>query len=203
MNPRLSGGNPKCQIGSLRHLGCWRLPSCAQAMRPTKRGSNMRGLKNVIPGAVAACAMAFVTTANAQAPEYRSTTPGPNTELIGVGIFTLAVPYFASVAVATSNPGHDNLYIPVAGPWLHLAERSSCSSPMDGCDGREDLYKFLLVGDGILQGLGALEMLAGLLSSDPRAPAPRTAARPTGPSLHVAPSPVGRSGYGIGAVGTF
>jgi len=162
----------------------------------------------LIPAAIAACAMAFVSTANADGVETSkpSSPPpaeGPNTDLMGIGIVTLALPYFASVAVATSNTGHDNLYIPVAGPWLDLADRPSCGGGGSShCSDMEPLNKFLLVGDGILQGIGALEVLAGLVSSTPY-DKPAHASAPSGPSIHVAPTRVGRTGYGVGAVGTF
>ena len=161
----------------------------------------------VLPAAIAACSMAFVSTANAQAyetPSRASTSAqaGPNADLIGVGIFTIALPYFASVGVAMGSDIDHDLYIPVAGPWLDLAHRPDCGGyGLAQCNDMEPFYKVLLIEDGILQGIGALEVLAGMASS-PTHHSTETA-RSTKPTLRVAPAPVGRSGYGIGAVGTF
>jgi hypothetical protein len=178
---------------------------CAQ---DEERKQMTRRWSYVLPAAIAACSMAFVSTASAQAYETPSRAPapaqaGPNADLVGVGIFTIALPYFASVGVAMGSEVDHDLYIPVAGPWLDLAHRPECGSyQYSTCNSdMEPFYKVLLIEDGILQGIGALEMLAGLASTSP---AHRTeAARPSKPTLRVAPAPVGRSGYGIGAVGTF
>jgi hypothetical protein len=161
----------------------------------------------VLPAAIAACSMAFVSTASAQAyetPSRPSTSAqaGPNSDLIGVGIFTIALPYFASVGVAMGSDLDRDLYIPVAGPWLDLAHRPDCGGyRMAQCNDMEPFYKVLLIEDGILQGIGALEVLAGLASSSPHRPT--ETARASKPTLRVAPTVVGRTGYGIGAVGTF
>lgn len=136
----------------------------------------------------------------------------PNTALISSGLFTLAIPYVSSVVVATQSdhPGDNNLYIPVAGPWIDLANRGDCGNPgQSSCD-NETTYKVLLVADGVLQGIGALEILGGLLVPEHRAVAgsehPRTqtaSAKVFDPHVRVAPSAVGRGGYGLAAVGTF
>lgn len=152
--------------------------------------------------------MAFVTTASAQAyetPSRPSTSAqaGPNADLIGVGIFTIALPYFASVGVAMGSDIDKDLYIPVAGPWMDLAHRPDCGGyGLAQCNDMEPFYKVLLIEDGILQGIGALEVLAGMASSPTTHHSSETA-KASKPTIHVAPSPVGRSGYGIGAVGTF
>src|SRR4051812_24019450 len=60
--------------------------------------------------------------------DSESTETTPNAELIASGLFTLAVPYMASVVVATesSRAGDHYLYTPVAGPWLDLSNRDDC-----------------------------------------------------------------------------
>src|SRR5260221_6614268 len=127
----------------------------------------------VLPAAIAACSMAFVSTASAQAYESapRPSTAaqaGPNADLIGVGIFTIALPYFASVGVAMGSDIDHDLYIPVAGPWLDLAHRPDCGGyGLAQCNDMEPFYKVLLIENGILQGIGALEGLAGMASSPP------------------------------------
>src|SRR5258708_35038135 len=91
----------------------------------------------VLPAAIAACSMAFVSTASAQAyetPSRPSTSAqaGPNADLIGVGIFTIALPDFASVGVAMGSDIDHDLYIPVAGPWMDLAHRPDCGGHQMG-----------------------------------------------------------------------
>jgi hypothetical protein len=81
----------------------------------------------------------------------------------------------------------------VAGPWLDLAQRQDC--PANGSCGNESAYRILLVADGVLQGLGALEFFGGLLFpvSRPASHSPRVRVMPT----------VARTGYGLSAFGTF
>src|SRR5258708_33704054 len=98
-----------------------------------------------------------------------------------------------------SDIDHD-LYIPVGGPWLDLAHRPDCGGyQMAQCNDMEPFYKVLLIEDGILQGIGALEVLAGMASSSPHHPT--ETARSSKPTLRVVPTVVGRGGYGLGAVG--
>jgi hypothetical protein len=88
------------------------------------------------------------------------------------------------------------LYAPVAGPWLDLANRGECP-PSSSC-GNETAYKALLIADGVLQGVGVLQVISGLLF-------PVTHSVTTVESaVHVRIVPrVGREGYGLTAVGTF
>jgi len=126
------------------------------------------------------------------------TTTGPNGDLIASGVFTFGIPYAASVVAATeSTRSSDNyLYAPVAGPWLDLANRGECP-PSSSC-GNETAYKALLIADGVLQGVGVLQVISGLLF-------PVTHSVTTVESaVHVRIVPrVGREGYGLTAVGTF
>jgi hypothetical protein len=126
------------------------------------------------------------------------TTSGPNSDVIASGIFTLGIPYAASVVAATeSSRSSDNyLYAPVAGPWLDLASRGECP-PSSSC-GNETAYKALLIADGVLQGVGVLQVISGFLF-------PVTHSVTTVDSaVHVRIVPqVGREGYGLTAMGTF
>ena len=75
-----------------------------------------------------------------------------------------------------------------------------------GACGAENTYKVLLVGDGILQGLGALQILGGFVFPETRtvagAASPPLTATVGGVNVRVAPSRVA-TGYGLTAVGTF
>jgi hypothetical protein len=64
----------------------------------------------------------------------------------------------------------------------------------------QNTFKALLIGDGILQGLGALGILTSLV-------VPEKTTRHWyligAEGTHVGPTVVGRSGYGVGAYGSF
>ncbi len=91
--------------------------------------------------------------------------------LVG-GLVLLALSYGPSVYVgAQATPGYDRaLSVPVAGPWLDLAQRPACAPPatpyklpVDPCLW-ETAARVALVTSGSLQGLGALLTLWGLPS---------------------------------------
>jgi hypothetical protein len=118
----------------------------------------------------------------------------PNTDLIGAGAVTFGLTYGASIvaAAASERESDQNLFIPVAGPWMALVGRGNC--PGSVCPG-EPAAKVLLVTDGVLQGLGVLQIAAGFLF-----PQTRTVTRAA--KVHVAPT-VGGGGAGISAWGSF
>jgi hypothetical protein len=128
------------------------------------------------------------------------TTTGPNRELLHSGIFALGVPYVASVIVAASSdrPEDKNLYIPVAGPWMDFANRSGCGHEGESSCDTETAYKVLLIGNGILQGVGALEIVGSFIFPETRTV---TASRSERRVL-VTPYYVGNS-YGLAAFAKF
>ena len=153
-----------------------------------------------IAAATATCALALPANAQSRSTSTRridNTDPTPNADLIASGLFTLAVPYVASVVVATESTrqGDYYLYTPVAGPWLDLSHRADC--PPTGTCANETAYKILLVADGVLQGFGALEILSGFLF--PETHSVNTDA--TSPRVRVVPNVAG--GPGVTAVGRF
>jgi hypothetical protein len=143
------------------------------------------------------CALG-IAPAEAQSRETVTTT-GPNRELLRGGLFTFGVPYAASVVVAaTSHRSEDkHLYIPVAGPWLDFANRSACGGPTQPSCELETAYKVLLAGDGILQGIGALQIVGSFFFPETRTVTVKRA-RP----FFLTPARVG-SGYGLSAAGSF
>jgi len=126
------------------------------------------------------------------------TTTGPNGDLIASGVFTMGIPYAASVIAATesSRPSDNYLYAPVAGPWLNLLNRGECP-PSSAC-GNETAYKALLIADGVLQGVGVLQVISGFLFPVTRSVTTVDSAV----QVRIVPQ-VGREGYGLTAVGTF
>lgn len=105
---------------------------------------------------------------------------------------------YITTAVVTATQGREvedrNLLVPVAGPWLNLGDRRC-----DGCD-NETRNVALVIGSGVLQGVGALMTAASFFIPEKIEAATITA----GPmKLHVLPTPMGRSGVGVGTVATF
>lgn len=85
----------------------------------------------------------------------------PNRPMLVTGLVVFGGTYGASaiVGAASNREADDKLFLPVVGPWLDLADRG-CD--VDPCS-NETLNKVLLVGDGALQGLGALTLLLSLV----------------------------------------
>jgi len=81
----------------------------------------------------------------------------PNRPLLLTGAVLLGGSYAASaiVAATSSRSADDKLYYPVAGPWVDL-NRRDCD--VNACS-HKTLDTVLLVGDGVVQGIGALGML--------------------------------------------
>jgi len=166
---------------------------------------------HVIAGAALAAVVVTLWSPSAQADErvrvsaarsaetlaYVKRTPNEN--LIAGGAFLLGSSYaFSIVAAAKSDlPADDRLYIPIAGPWMDLNERPACGNSERRPDCKtEPLNKGLLVTSGIVQGIGAAEILGGFLF-------PKTeviAVRAGGVTFHPT---AGRSGVGVTATGAF
>jgi hypothetical protein len=149
---------------------------------------------------VALCAMSAPAAAQQSAlvANERSTVTGPNRALLQSGVWTLGLSYVPAlvVAIESSRSADKNLYVPVAGPWIDLADRDcpSCA--------HETANKVLLVTDGIFQGIGALQIIGSFLFIETRSAnlaQPRVAKLPP---LQLAPARVA-SGYGLAARGRF
>jgi hypothetical protein len=144
-----------------------------------------------------------VVVAHEKTDEVQVSQTRPNSALLSSGVTALAVPYLASVIVAaeSDHPGDKNLFVPVAGPWMDLADRhcevgAQCHN--------EGLYKGLLIANGIFQGLGALQ-IAGAFIFPETITVTGTARRSTRTqtaSVRVTPTSIG-GGYGLAAVGAF
>ena len=130
----------------------------------------------------------------------------PHSTLLSTGVGLFVIGYGSSVvAGAISNRDEDkNLFIPVVGPWMDLANRD-CGSR--GCGGNEDLAKAMIVTSGIVQGAGVLMGLRArrrslLLALRVKAPSSsahphrstRGTARAARPSLRAPPDRTRRRG---------
>lgn len=86
----------------------------------------------------------------------------PHRPLLITGGAIFAATYATTVIAQAANDGPDtSLYIPVAGPWLHLADRN-------GTEGKTG--QTLLIGaSGVMQGVGVGLMLVSLVLPERRA----------------------------------
>jgi hypothetical protein len=131
---------------------------------------------------------------------------GPDRTLLRSGVWTLGLSYVPALVVAIESPlpADRFLYIPTAGPWLDLSQRD-CST----CR-HETLNKVLLVTDGIIQGIGSLEIVGSLLfierssvsAAENDLPKVDRRKRTSDFKLRLAPRKIA-GGYGLAAVGTF
>jgi hypothetical protein len=156
--------------------------------------------KHFIVAAVACASTLAATSASAQSRESVTTT-GPNRELLHSGVFALGVPYVASVIVAASSDRSEDksLYIPVAGPWMDFANRSGCGHEGEPSCDKETAYKVLLIGSGILQGIGALEIVGSFLFPETRT----TSIAKSDRRVFVTPYYVGAGSFGVSTFASF
>ena len=130
---------------------------------------------------------------------------GPSASELSSGIVTLGLTYGMAAIVAAESPqsADHRMFVPVAGPWMALANRPGCGGATGPSCTTETTYSVLIVADGIGQALGSLLIIGAFLH-------PETVTRSTTvssedtlkPAFHVVPSSVG-SGYGMQALGTF
>jgi hypothetical protein len=119
----------------------------------------------------------------------------------GTGLFGVAYGLTAmSSRLWPTVPGADHMLIPVAGPWVALAQSGCAPEDEDGCTLPLVFRTILLVLDGLVQG-GSVALVGEGLFMTTEAEGPDTAGRPA-VEWHVTPqlSP-GRTGLGV--VGTF
>jgi hypothetical protein len=125
-------------------------------------------------------------------------TPHPG--LLATGSLLFLGGYIPSMIVAAESrrEADEKLWIPVVGPWIDLADRGGC--PAVGSCSRESWNKALLIGDGIIQGAGAIAILASLF-----VPMTTKTYRTTGkPTVRVLPMQMGTgASLGAGMAGTF
>jgi hypothetical protein len=142
------------------------------------------------------------TTSGAVASETREDAYVPNPYLLTTGFILWGVPYGSSVIVAaqSSNQADQHLYVPIAGPWIDLANRGGCPVGANSCN-TETTNKVLLGVDGAFQAIGTLEVLWGFLRPEHREVTTVSATRFT-PELSFTPARVG-TGYGMTAFARF
>lgn len=118
----------------------------------------------------------------------------PNKAVLITGGALLVGTYATTAALTAANgPVADkDLYIPVAGPWINLADRGSDRS-------NETRDTVLIAGSGVLQGIGALMAVTSFFIPE-KVPAARITAGNV--KMNITPT-AGPGAGGIGASGTF
>jgi hypothetical protein len=114
----------------------------------------------------------------------------------GAGLFVGTYATSAIVAAVNDNDADRNLYIPVVGPWLDLADRQCDNRTCDN----EGWSKAALIASGVLQGAGVAVAVASAFLPE-KINEEKVAT--TTPSLRVAPGLVGARGYGLALLATF
>jgi hypothetical protein len=122
----------------------------------------------------------------------------PNMTLLGLGAATLVLGYVPSwsVAMSSDHRGDDKLVFPVVGPWFDLATRGCTDEIASSRCGTTVLERAALVTDGIVQGLGALQIMGSFFASQKPAGA---LTPPPMPRFAIVPTMFG--GHGVGALG--
>lgn len=130
----------------------------------------------------------------------RTTEKRPNSTLLSTGIGLFVLSYGGSVVGgAVSDRDEDKrLFIPVAGPWMNLADRSCTAA--NPCGENEDVAKAMVVTSGVVQGASVLLALGSLII--PETTRTRERSKAAGPSIKILPMSF-TTGAGIGAVGRF
>jgi hypothetical protein len=121
----------------------------------------------------------------------------PNMTLLGLGATTLVLGYVPSwsVAMSSDHEGDDKLVIPVVGPWFDLATRGCEGQIASTRCGTTALERAALVTGGIVQGLGALQIMGAFFASQK----PAGLTPPPMPRFAIVPTMFG--GHGVGALG--
>jgi hypothetical protein len=136
--------------------------------------------------------MAAVSEPTRDMTLYQKRTP--NKVVLVTGGALLVGTYATTAALTAANgPTEDkDLYIPVVGPWINLADRGDNRS-------NQTRDTILIAGSGVLQGIGALMAVSSFFIPE-KVPAARIQAGPV--KVRVTPT-AGPGVGGLGAIGTF
>jgi len=160
----------------------------------------MKPRHTFVVAAIAAVAGMVVTApAGAQTRVDTIEYAGPDRGLLRSGVWTLGLSYVPALIVGIESPVPEDRYLvaPVAGPWVDLGRRDCMTCP------HETLNQVLLAADGVIQGVGTLEILGSFLFTE-HAVVQRTARADTTPKLHFRLTPnVTAKTYTMTAFGTF
>jgi hypothetical protein len=156
--------------------------------------------KTIIAAALTALALAVPRTSSAQERdrgEDQERKPNRAMLITGSAIFLGTYAASATVGAFSDTKGDGNLFIPVVGPWIDVAERD-CK--LGQCTTREDVNIAHLIGSGAAQATGIAIAIGSFFVHERKdgrpAPQPKVA------NVQILPMSM-RAGAGIGAFGTF
>lgn len=160
-------------------------------------------MHRALAGTLALAALVVTPPALAQEPVPEGSYPPPSVrwKLVTAGVAVTGLAWGASYLSASTwpeVPGSGALKVPVAGPWIALAQ-NGCAADDPDCGAILYLRGILLVIDGLVQAGGVGIIAEGVLTkTEPRRPPPKRSA------IVVRPAPVVTShATGMGVVGAF
>lgn len=118
-------------------------------------------------------------------------TTRPNRPLLGASSVLFVGSYLPTIIYQAADDRNDNLYIPIAGPWMDIADKS-----------QDTASKTLLAMSGVAQGLGALGIVSSFFVPERRTRRWHLLGGRTRQAFTVAPT-MARGTYGLGAMGRF
>lgn len=160
--------------------------------------------KTIIAGVLATLALAIPSSSYAQErdrPADEERKPNRSMLITGSAIFLGTYAASATVGAFSDNKADNNLFIPVVGPWIDVAERD-CK--LGQCSTSEDVAIAHLIGSGAAQAAGIGIVIGSFFVHERKdgRPAPQPKVGGARPTLQVLPLGL-RAGAGIGAFGTF
>lgn len=159
-------------------------------------------MKKVLIGSLMVGACMLAGSASAQQVTAEKTGAPPNMPLLIGGASVFGATYIPSfiVGVASSNTADRWLLAPVIGPWVDLGERGCAGNDCTGDVGN----KLLLIGDGILQAVGAGAFVASFFVPQARVSATAKRREPEKARIRFTPMSLGHGpSAAAGVVGTF
>ncbi len=124
---------------------------------------------------------------------YAKRTPNKALLITGSSLFVSTYATTAALAGANGGLGDKDLYIPIAGPWINIADRNGANYENNTRD------TVLIAGSGVLQGIGALMAVSSFFVPE-KVPAARIQAGNV--QMQIVPQ-AGAGAGGLGAVGVF
>jgi hypothetical protein len=134
------------------------------------------------------CAMTYATSSVAD-----DTRPNRTLLSTGAGIFVVSYGASAFAGAVSDVESDKRLFVPIAGPWIALADRD-CSH-LEPCGNREEINVAMIVTSGVVQSASIVMAVAAWIVQE------KTTAKKE-PAVALTPLTIG-AGAGIGALGRF
>ncbi len=136
----------------------------------------------------------MLTVSDPNEPVIDSTTRSkrrPNVPLLGTSSLLFLGSYLPTIIYQGAKDRNDNLYIPIAGPWMDLAQGSHSTAE-----------KTLLSLSGVVQGLGALGIVSSFFIPERKTKNWYLLGNGSRRGVSLSPQ-MAQGSYGVGASGRF